>query len=570
MIKINLTCMNIVFIGFSYSIRGRFDMKDIGKFPKGSKAKPLIKEISFLIIAVLLLSPIYGLTSQAEGAEDLMTGASPEDPVISIVGFNDTLLETADGTCYIEEGGEFNITIVDDVDGHSHFSNDFTTYTWDEGTPAFWNGSAVTVPFSQGAQVLNITAIDSEDNIGYFECFVHLSIFLVNTTLMADTSYSSQSILVDNVTVGSGYKLQMTNCSVIFMEEGSFIHVEEDSVLNISGTWNETTGTFHSNISTLGGAFHITGEIGSTQIFLNTRITADENASSPDPILDLYSGRIDNCEFNDLTQHVRVSRSGYFIQDSSFDFIGYTGGIIIDLDRTYGPRPVTLSKINITGSPDVGIEVIDAAVWTPGSLDGSTIFYAEESEASYIIQLSSLSHISDWSSAYMVLPHFVDSRDDNSSLYITYLDATFNDLSTFSHVNNVTFQNWTHGDEISIDLGSLAGSETLQINWTSAGEGAGSCFISSPLFGDKNAGPQTGVPTANTWMRMNGDAVLIDNVTIADSKTHFIRVNSSGFVRISNVTLGSDGGVYLSNELISLIDSTLTLMDMTIKGQELI
>ncbi len=561
--------MNIVFIGFSYSIRGRFDMKDIGKVPKGSKAKPLIKEISFLIIAVLLLSPIYGLTSQAEGVDDLMTGASSEFPVVSIVGFNDTLFETMGGTCYIEEGGEFNITIVDDVDGHSHFSKDNTTYQWGEEMPKYWNGSAITFPFSQGTHELNITAIDSDDNVGYFECLVNMSIYLINTTLIADTDYSSQSLLVDNVTVGSGYNLKMTDCSVIFIEEGSYLHVEADSTLNISGTSDGITETLRSFISTIGGAFHITGEIGSTQIFLNTIISADETSSSPDPLFDLYYGRIDNCEFNDLTQHVRVSRSGSSIQDSSFDFSGYTGGIIIDLDHTYGPRPVTLSNLNITGSPDVGIEVIDAAVWTPDSLKVSRVFYAGGSDASYIVDLQTLSHITDWNTAYMVLPHFMDSRDDNSTLYVRYMDPLLKDLSTFTPVKNVTFKNWTHGDEISVDLSTMSGNETILINWSSAGEGKGSAFISTPLFGDYSANPQTGTPTANTWMRMNVDSVQIDNVTIADSKTHFIRVNSSGFVRISNVTLGSDGSVYLSNELIGLIDSTLTLMDMTIKGQEL-
>ncbi len=472
---------------------------------------------------------------------------SPVEPGASVATYS--------GVTYAKSSGMLNLTLTDISSDHQWLvDNDKVTFSWDAGTPATWDGTAITIPSSFGNHSLNVTATDKFDLSTTFLKTYNVTNFLSDASIAGNLTITTGPVLISTTEVVDGVTLSIRHSEVVFLGYGDGLTVKTGGKIVIE----------NCTIKSKGEHYTITSEKGSELMISETDIFGPDLTPADSSIMSLRSGEIFNVTFHEITNKISILSQGVEISHSHMELDG-SGSIDIDMKHTWDNTSTSLMNMTINGTAWTPIQISNVSTWTP--YDVTNRYYQDDEDGLAYIYIDT----TNMSNPYLKLPYFLDSR---SALGIFTLE--YNNTGIWTSFpgfpkGNTIFDEWVNGDDAKVDLSILsAGPHQLRTKWTPLADEVGCIYLGDPILGNDDGELYHGSPSF-TFDKVNwgetaiGDVLVLKNITIDDAITNFIDIHSSGDVMISELVLGGPTADLEINEFIAVTDS-----GVAINGSEMI
>ncbi|MGA1820145.1 MAG: right-handed parallel beta-helix repeat-containing protein [Thermoplasmatota archaeon] len=461
------------------------------------------------------------------------------------------------GVTYAKKGGGMNLQLTDTSNDQAWFiANSKVTYKWDQGTPATWTGSSITIPSTKGVHTLNVSATDKFDQKTTWTKKYNVTDFLTETSISSDRTISGGIVFASTSTIEDDVTVKLSDLEIVFLNSDDKLTVKDGGELSITGSTIRSKGDHYTIISSPGSKFSIN----------NSEMIGAGYADPTSSLLVMNTGDIFNVTFTNVPNRITISSAGVSFMNSSLTFSGM-GSIDIDYNHRWGPIPTMLVNLSINGTTRTPIQVKNVSTYLP--YDVTTRYYEDDTSGSAMIFLDT-TNVTD---PYLKLPHFVDARDPSATFDIKWNNSgTWESLPGFP-ASNMIYDEWWSGETGKIDLSGLPrGGHELNASWTADGDKEGCVHLGTPVVGGSNiqerrpGNPSLNIDYSKFGRTASGDVLLMKNITVKNASSRFLSISSSGGIDISGMHFGKAGTPMQATEFIRSVNSSFALSDTELVG----
>jgi hypothetical protein len=464
-----------------------------------------------------------------------------------------------DGGFYMKTSGSINLALDDsdpDADLAYFQTGSKVQYRWGAGTWTDWGGNVITTPSTAGSHTLHVKATDRFSQVTNLDRLFQTATIQDALFISSTLTYQNTILFFSNTTIKSSGSLTLTNCTLGFYGDDVTMVIEKGGSLIMKGPASSTSVL---KIGSSGKNYLLESKTGSKLEIANTTILAGMNDRSN--TLSLHEGIIQKSKMRDLRTPIMIRSGNVQIIESEISLIGSRGGIRIDLNHTWNPKPVNLKDLTIDGGALAPISIMNASVWK--AHNSRDVYYGGGQNATYLFSIDRSA--TQPSNPYIQVPYFIDSRSANAVLRIEYnASGTWTLLSSFEKKDTISTE-WIDGSSSVIDITSTPLVTDFRIIWNVTKPGSGCAYIQKPLYGASGVNPGTPTPKDNTWASVISDIVTLDSVTIKNASRSFVEVRSSGMVDITGLKAGGFNKSAPAVNGLHIVDSAINIEDSAIR-----